>query len=234
MKSVLLTTAAAVVVAAAVAASAISAPAPAPTIAAVPERAANFQLTDTSRLAHELHYFRDAPAIVLMSQVNGGKTSRDVAAQLAKLQTQYKAQGVLFYAINSKDSRDAAAAEAKAQKFAFPVLMDELQLVGEQLGIQREGEIFVVAPKTGFKVAYHGTLAETSKAIDAVLAGKPVANPRVEVKAGNTIAFPERARKAEHAAISYSTEVAPIIQAKCVACHQEGGIAPFAMDSYDI
>ena len=234
MKSVLLTTAAAVVVAAAVAASAISAPAPAPSIAAVPERAANFQLTDTNRLAHELHYFKSAPAIVLMSQVNGGKVSRETAAQLAKLQTAYKDQGVLFYAINSTDTRDAAAAEAKAQKFAFPVLMDELQLVGEQLGIAREGEIFVVAPKTGFKVAYHGTVAETSKAIDAVLAGKAVATPRVEVKAGAAIAFPERAKKAEHAAISYSTEVAPIIQEKCVACHQEGGIAPFAMDSYDI
>ena len=112
MKSVLLTTAAAVVVAAAVAASAISAPAPAPSIAAVPERAANFQLTDTNRLAHELHYFKSAPAIVLMSQVNGGKVSRETAAQLAKLQTAYKDQGVLFYAINSKDTRDAAAGVA--------------------------------------------------------------------------------------------------------------------------
>ena len=234
MKSVLLTTAAAVVVAAAVAASAISAPAPAPTIAAVPERAANFQLTDTNRLAHELHYFKSAPAIVLVSQVNGGKVSREAARQLSKLQTQYKDQGVLFYAINSKDTRDAAAAEAQSQKFTFPILMDELQLVGEQLGISREGEVFVVAPKTGFKVAYHGTVNETSKAIDAVLAGKPVANPRIEVKSGNAIAFPERGRKAEHANISYSTDVAPIIQEKCVACHQEGGIAPFAMDSYDI
>ena len=128
MKSVLLTTAAAVVVAAAVAASAISAPAPAPTIAAVPERAANFQLTDTSRLAHELHYFRDAPAIVLMSQINGSAASRANAAQLEKLQTAYKANGVLFYMLNSKDSRDAAAAEAKAQGYDIPILLDELQL----------------------------------------------------------------------------------------------------------
>ena len=65
------------------------------------------------------------------------------------------------------------------QKFAMPVLMDELQLVGEQLGIQREGEVFVIEPKTGFKVAYHGPVSQTAKAIDAVLAGKPVANPRV-------------------------------------------------------
>ena len=112
--------------------------------------------------------------------------------------------------------------------------MDELQLVGEQLGVQREGEVFVLEPKTGFKVAYHGPVADTSKAIDAVLAGKAVATPRVEVKAGSTITFPERAKKAEHAAISYSTEISTIIQEKCVACHQEGGIAPFAMNSYEV
>ena len=120
MRSVLLTTVAAVVTAAAIAASAVSAPAP--TIAAVPERVGNFQLTDTTRLAHELGYFKYAPAIVLMSQVNGGKVSRETAAELNKLQAKYKDQGVLFYGINSKDSRDAAAAEVKAQKIAFPVL----------------------------------------------------------------------------------------------------------------
>jgi hypothetical protein len=232
MKSVLLTTAAAVVTAAAIAASAISAPAP--TAAAVPEKVGNFQLTDTTRLAHELGYFKYAPAIVLMSQVNGGKVSREAAAQLSKLQAAYKDKGVLFYMINSTDTRDAAAAEVKSQKFSVPVLMDELQLVGEQLGVQREGEIFLLDPKAGFKVAYHGPVAQTSKAIDAVLAGKPVANPRVDVKAGQVIAFSDRGKEAAHAAISYAKEVAPIIQAKCVVCHQEGGIAPFAMDSYEI
>ncbi len=234
MKSVLLTSVAAVVTAAALAATAISAPAPAPSIAAVPERVGNFQLTDTTRLAHELLYYRYAPAIVLMSQTNGSKVSRESGAQLGKLQAAYKDKGVLFYMINSKDTRDAAAAEVASQKFTVPVLIDELQLVGEQLGVQREGEIFVIEPKAGFKVAYHGPIGETSKAIDAVLAGKAVANPRVEVKTGNEIKFASRGKEAGFSNISYSKDVAPIIQDKCVACHQDGGIAPFAMDSYDI
>ena len=42
-----------------------------------------------------------------------------------------------------------------------------------------------------------------------------------------------RLRSAISVAVNNS-KVAPIIQAKCVACHQEGGIAPFAMDSYEI
>ncbi len=234
MKSILFTTAIAAVVAIAGVSSVVAAPAP--TTGLVPEKAGNFQLTDTTRLAHELFYFKYAPAIVLMSQTNGSTVSRQAAADLAKIQAKYKDQGVLFYMMNSNvdQSRDATAAEAKSQKFAMPVLMDELQLVGEQLGVQRDGEVFVLEPKSGFKVAYHGPVSKTAAAIDSVLAGKAVATPRVEVKAGKAINFAERGKAAEHANISYTNDVAPIIQEKCVACHQEGGIAPFKFDSYEV
>ncbi|HEY7798309.1 MAG TPA: hypothetical protein VIA80_06070, partial [Hyphomonadaceae bacterium] len=251
MKSVVTATAIAAVLA--VGALAVPAVFAAPTASAIPEKAGNFQLTDHTRLAHELFYFDYVPAIVLMSQTNGSKLSREAAAELAKVQAAYKDKGVLFYMINSNlgDSRDEAAAEAKAQKFTMPVLMDELQLVGEQLGYEREGEIFIITPKDGFKVAYHGPLddrfakstpnvkaaakdAYVAKALDSILAGKPVANPRVDVKAGKTIAFPERGKAVEHANISYSKEISAILQEKCVTCHQEGGIAPFAMNSYEV
>ncbi len=250
MKSVLLTTA---VAAALVAFAGVTAVTAAPTASAVPEKVGNFQLTDHTRLAHELYYFKYAPAIVLMSQTNGSKLSRDGAAELAKLQAAYKDKGVLFYMINSNltDSRDEAAAEVAKQGFKVPVLMDELQLVAEQLGVKREGEIFVIDPKNGFKVAYHGPIddrfaksapnvkaaakdAYTAKAIDAVLAGKTVANPRVDVNVGKTIALPEAGKTAQHANISYAKEIAPILQNKCVSCHQKGGIAPWAMDSYEV
>jgi hypothetical protein len=238
MRTVLLSTAAAAVLVGFIGVASVSA---APTSSPVPEKAGNFRLTDTTRLSHELYYYRTAPAIVLMSQTNGSKLSQTAAAELAKLQAAYKDKGVLFYMINSNlgDSREEAAAEAKKNKFAVPVLMDDLQLVGEQLGVQREGEVFVITPKDGFKIAYHGPLsstkdAYTANALDAVIAGKTVALPRVDVKAGKAIVFPEAGKAAEHANISYSKSVAPILQAKCVACHQKGGIGPFAMNSYEV
>ncbi|HVY89153.1 MAG TPA: redoxin domain-containing protein [Hyphomonadaceae bacterium] len=249
MKSVLMAAAAAGVLATVIGASAVMA---APTTSAVPETARDFQLTDTTRLAHELYYFRYAPAIVLMSQTDGSKLSRDAGAELGKLQAAYKDKGVLFYMINSNltQSREDAAAEVAKAKFTVPVLMDEQQLVGEQLGVKREAEVYVLDPKANFKIAYHGPLddrfakgspnlksaakdAYTSNAIDAVLAGKPVSKPRVDITQGQTISFPEAGKTAEHANISYSKTVAPIIQAKCVACHEKGGIAPFAFDSYE-
>ena len=131
MKRVLVTTAIAAAIAVAGISSVVAAPAP--TTGLVPEKVGNFQLTDTTRLAHELYYFKYAPAIVVMSQSNGSKASREGAAELAKLQAAYKDQGVLFYMVNSNlsQSREETAKEAKSQKFAMPVLMDELQLVGE-------------------------------------------------------------------------------------------------------
>ena len=234
MKSALLASTMAAAIVGVVALVSFSATAAPTTTVSTPERADNFQLTDTTRLAHELHYFKNAKAIVLMSQINGSEGSRKAAAQLEKIKASYPDKGVLFYMINSKDTRDAAAIEVKKQGYDIPVLMDEMQLVGESLGVQREGEVFIVDPQSGFRISYHGPVAETAKALDAVLSGKPVANARIEVKTGAQIAFAERGKAVEHANISYSNDVAPILQAKCVSCHQKGGIAPFAMNSFEV
>ncbi len=253
MKSVWISTVTAAALVAALGVASVTAAPNVQETARVPDRIGDFQLTDTTRLGHRLSYFKYAPAIVLMSQTNGSPLSRAAAGELARLQAAYKDKGVLFYMINSNlsDSREAAAAEAAANKFAVPVLMDDLQLVGEQLNIQREGEVFVIDPKAGFKVSYHGPLddrfakagpnaksspknAYAAAAVDAVLAGQPVADPRIDVKVGKAISFPERAKSTEFTKISYSKTVAPILQQKCVTCHQKGGIAPFAMNSYEV
>ena len=228
----------------------------APTMSApvtVATRADNFQLTDHTRLAHELHYFQYAPAIVIMSQSNGSKMSREAAVELEKTAAAYRSKGVLFYLMNSNlgQSREQAAAEAQRLKISMPILMDELQLVGESLGVQKDGEIFVINPQKNFEIAYHGPLddrfakaspnakaavkeAYVARALDSVLAGQPVTKARVESRGGSAIAFPERARSAQFANISYSEDVSPILQEKCVTCHQKGGIGPFAMNSYEV
>lgn len=200
-----------------------------------PQTVDDFQLTDHTRLAHRLYYFGYAPAIVLMTRENGSAASKAGAAELQKLADQHGGKGVLFYLLDSKlgDSRDAAAAEAKAQGLSIPILMDEQQLVGEQLGVTREGEVFVINPKT-WTVAYRGPVSGAGAAIAAVAAGQPAPQARVAMTTGRVIAFPERDRAASFARISYAKDIAPILQDKCVTCHLNGGIGPFAMDSYDV
>ena len=197
--------------------------------AVTPQRADDFQLTDHTRMAHRLYYYAYAPAIVLMSGSVGS------AADLARLDAAYKAKGVLSFVVDSHlgDNREAVAAEAAKRGVTIPILMDEQQLVGESLGVQREGEVFVINPKT-WEVAYHGPLAQAAPALDEVLAGKPVAAPRLAVNEGRAVSFPGRAHAAHYARISYAKDVAPILQAKCVSCHIAGGIGPFAMTGYDV
>jgi peroxiredoxin len=235
MKRALLATAA---VLAGVAVAGIAAPVglAADTPNATPQHVDDFQLTDHTRLAQHLYYFGYTPAIVMMTRSNGSAYSQKADAELQKLADAYKAKGVIVWALDSNlaDSRDAVAAEAAKEGLSVPVLMDEQQLVGEQLGVQREGEVFVINPKT-WAVAYRGPLdGHANAAVDALLAGHAPETARLAVTAGNALSFPDKARAAEFANISYSREVAPILQEKCVSCHVSGGIGPFAMNSYDI
>ncbi|HEX2815732.1 MAG TPA: redoxin domain-containing protein [Phenylobacterium sp.] len=234
MKRVLLATAAI----AGLAFAGLAAPAgiAADTPSATPQHVDDFQLTDHTRLAQHLHYFGYTPAIVIMSRSNGTAFSHTADAELQKLSDAYKARGVVVWALDSNlaDSRDAVAATAAQESLTVPVLMDEQQLVGEQLKVQREGEVFVINPKT-WTVAYRGPLdGHASAAVDALLAGQTPQITRVSTTAGKTIAFPAEAHAADFANISYSKDVAPILQDKCVSCHIAGGIGPFAMNSYEL
>ncbi len=208
--------------------------APAPVLAA--NHVDDFQLTDNNLMAHQLYYYKYAPAIVIMSQVDGSKVSQANAAEMDKIAASYKDKGVIFFMLNSnlKDTREGIQAEAKKQGFTTPILWDEQQLVGENLGVQKEGEVFVIDTK-GWNVAYHGGLdgGLATKALDSVLASQPVQTAHADVKSGQAIAFPERAKSADFTKISYTNEVAPILEDKCVSCHVKGGIGPFTMDSYE-
>ncbi|MFI4965479.1 MAG: redoxin family protein [Caulobacterales bacterium] len=191
----------------------------------------NFMLVDADMEAHELYRLADAKAVVIVTQANGDAVMRGLAPNLKALKAAYAAKGVEFVMLNSnlKDSREAIQAEAAKAGYDTPILMDSYQLVGESLGVTRSAEVFVVNPKT-WSIAYRGALADgaTGAALDALAAGRPVTLAAAAPGRGAAIAFPERRAMT----VAYARDVAPILEAKCVACHQEGGIGPFAMTNY--
>ena len=199
--------------------------------ATAPANVDNFMLVDAALEAHELYRLSDASAVVIVSQANGDAAIRASAPALKTLAATYGAKGVEFLLLNSslKDSREAILAEADKAGFAVPVLMDSNQLVGEGLGVTRSAEAFVVNPKT-WQVVYRGPVAGVGAALDALAAGQPIPASNAALT-GAAIAFPERGKGAK---LTYVKDVAPILEAKCVACHQEGGIGPFAMSNYDM
>jgi len=217
--------------------------------AALPATVDNFMLADAELMGHELYRLSDAKAVVLVSYGVGCPISRAMTPEIKKLRDAYKAKGVEFLLIDSnlQDSREAILEETKEFALDIPVLLDTNQLVGEQLGVTRTAEVFVINPKT-WQVVYRGPLDDrvdyggaqkanvtsyASNALDALMAGKPVQQVSMQTK-GCLIDFPERAKRAQHTKISYAKDVAPILEAKCVECHQPGSIGPFAMTSYEM
>ena len=213
-------------------------------MSAAPAKVDNFMLVDAQHMeAHELYRLADDKAIVLISTGVGCPIARAMTPALKALRDKYAAQGVEMFLVDSnlQDSRDAIAAEAKEYGIDIPILMDSNQIVGEALGVTRTAEVFVVNPKT-WTVAYHGPVNDASDygiqkaadkpfadiAISAVLRGE-VAPAATQASKGCLVDFPAREKKAQ---LTYVKDVAPILEAKCVACHEQGGIAPFAMNNY--
>ncbi|HEX2817197.1 MAG TPA: redoxin family protein [Phenylobacterium sp.] len=226
--------------------SANAASATEPMASAMPATVDNFMLVDAQHMeAHDLYRMADDKAVVLVSTGVGCPIARSMVPALKALRDKYAAQGVEMFLVDSnlQDSRDAIAAEAKEYGIDIPILMDSNQLVGESLGVTRTAEVFVITPKT-WKVAYHGPISDAADygvqkaaskefandALAAVVAGKP-APAATQASKGCLVDFPNRG-KASATKISYVKDVAPILEAKCVACHEEGGIGPFAMTNY--
>ncbi|HWW28936.1 MAG TPA: redoxin domain-containing protein [Steroidobacteraceae bacterium] len=199
----------------------------------------NFRLTDEKGQSHELYYLSDMKAVVLMATGNGCDAARATAKSLGVLRQKYQAQGVEFLAIDSnlEDTSEAIAKEIALTTSKIPVLIDDLQLIGESLGLTRNGEVLIVNAQN-WHVIYRGAAAAGSNdyvaaALDAALSGTPVKVAETSAQ-GCAILMPERDRRTAHAQISYEKTIAPMLSSHCVACHREGGIAPWQMSSYDM
>ena len=212
-------------------------------------RVDDFQLLDHMGVAHRLFYYSDAPAIVVMTQGNGCPIVRNAVPAYRQVRDNYQEQGVKFFLLNSnlQDNKTTIAKEVADFGFDIPVLVDENQLVGESLNVTRTAEVFVIDPKSR-KIVYHGPVDDRltyqnqkakaefsylSDALDAVIAGGTVKISQVDAP-GCIVNFPERDNKERHTNISYHDTIAPILEERCVECHQVGGIGPWAMTSYDM
>ncbi|MEJ2089757.1 MAG: redoxin family protein, partial [Gammaproteobacteria bacterium] len=213
------------------------------------ERVDNFRLLDQRGDSHELYYYNDMKAVVVMVQGNGCPIVRNAMPRFKELRDQYADQGVQFFMLNSnlQDNRQTIAREAEEFGYDIPILIDDTQIIGESLDLIRTGEVFVLDPKT-WSVAYYGAMDDRltyenqkkeatehylKDAIESLVAGKPVEVAHKDAL-GCLINFPEKQRRAQHANISYSKEIAPMLADNCVSCHREGGIGPWAMTDYNM
>ncbi len=200
----------------------------------VAQRVDDFQLSDQDYQGRRLYKMQDAKAIVLISYAAGDATVRAEASTYMALKDAYATRGVEFLMVDSVigETRGEAAPAAKAAGLDMPILFDYEQLVGESLGLERAAEALVIDPRS-WTIAFRGPAgsASTKRALDSLLEGKTVALPAEPVR-GGVVSFPMKAASTK-AAISYARDVAPIVQEKCAVCHQQGGLGPMKLTSYE-
>ena len=204
----------------------------------------NFRLTDHQRHSHELFYYADAPAVVMMTVTADSDFGHDAIEALAEIRDEYEAQGVRFYLLNPNegDSRAEMRAAMAEVGVDMPVLMDERQLVAESMSMDTTGEVFVINPRTGFQLAYRGPVngrlggqgrtPYVANALDALIAGEDVPVTEIAMSRGDEVALPYSDAMA-HQNISYTDDIAPVLVERCGGCHVAGGIAPWELSDYE-
>jgi peroxiredoxin len=207
----------------------------------------DFALLDHQGIFHQLSRYADQKAVVIFVQGNGCPIARLAVPALKAVRDKFADQGVKFLLLNANVQDDLRSIRQEASEFAidFPILIDESQLVAESLGVERTCEVFVIDPQKK-SVVYRGPLDDRldyavqkpaaehnflEAALTLLLTGKAVDIKGPEVK-GCRLSYPTRQADGKRA-ISYAREIAPIVQSRCVECHQKGGIGPFAMNSHE-
>ena len=203
----------------------------------------NFRLVDHTGRAQELYYEVKRKVIVLVFTEPGDPSALRTARAVRRLRDAFPTADVAVWQLSPGQRVDRtllAAAQATYAVDDVPALHDGAQLVAMELGAATSGETFVL-DAGAWTLAYRGPLTDADpanaldqprrayveEAVTARLARTPVATPRVADRAG---AWPLDLPAAP--GIDYATQIAPIIQKRCVECHAPGGIAPRAFTSY--
>ena len=190
-------------------------------------RVGDFSLLDQNGTFHHMAWYDDHKAIAFLVQLNGSEQTHAAAADYARMQSRFDADGVEFMMLNpAGESRSSIKQELDTLALQIPVLIDDAQIISAAMGVDKSGEAFLYDPRS-FEVIYRGSVAGLEKALEEVVAGQSISTPAVAMS-GSDVQY----NMVSSAGVSYSRDVAPILADNCATCHREGGIAPFAMDSH--
>lgn len=186
---------------------------------------------------------RERDAVVLVFVSVDCPLAKLYAPRLDELARRYA--GRAAFAAVASDGLDGPADRerfARLHALSFPVLADPSAALARRFGARRSPEAIVLDRSR--RVAYRGriddqfavgvqrpraTKSELCDALDAVLAGRPVAVPVTEAP-GCPLPLPDAGRP--DAGVTYSRDVAPLLQRRCQVCHRPGRAGPFSLMTY--
>jgi peroxiredoxin/mono/diheme cytochrome c family protein len=216
-------------------------------------RVDDFSLADAYGQKRNLSDYEDRKLVVLAFLGTDCPRSRLYGPRLADLAKKYQPSGVAFLGIssNTQDNITKLKSFARIHGIEFPILKDLGNVLADRLGALRVPEVFLLDDQrvvryrgriddqyglqtnaNGRVVAYQLSVprrADLAIAIDELLAGKNVSVAQTDAS-GCLIG---RERKVEQVGdVTYSKQIARVLNKHCVVCHREGQIGPFSLTGY--
>jgi thiol-disulfide isomerase/thioredoxin len=156
--------------------------------------ALQFALRDTEGIAHSPNEWAQARAVVLYFVTTDCPLSNGYAPEMNRIEQAYAPRGVFFYAVQGDTTIPDEEVRRHAREFGyrFPALLDPRQVLAGHTGatvtpeavvLSREGAVLYLGRIDNKVEDFGKTRVEATEfdlrdALDAVLAGRPVAHPR--------------------------------------------------------
>ena len=172
--------------------------------------------------------------------------SNKLAPELARIEKDYGDKNVAVLLINTAATGEAAEARAFAtdHHLKAKLIADPDRAIQKALSATTSTEVFVLdAART---LVYRGALNDQyglgyskeaatkhylREALDAVLQGN---SPELAATTapGCALDGADATPVARSTGLTYHRDISRILQANCVACHHQGGLAPFGLETY--
>ena len=150
-----------------------------------------------------------------------------IAMKLNSISQQAGQLGMIFYGVftGNDDHWKSVSHYAKEKAFTFPVILDGDGNLRQLLQPQAVPEAFILGKHSN--ILYQGGLVEISAAFanakqDKVFSSNEKPDDTCDVSTYDTASED----------LTYNQHIAGLIQANCVECHRQNGIAPFHLENY--
>ena len=169
---------------------------------------------------------------------------------LNALHTEAEAHGLSLYGILSNPAITWQESVDFANEFgaSFPVILDSTGDLALRLGPRVTAESFAIS--TADRIVYRGRIDDRFAAVGRLRTriGSHDLRTVIEALAGGGEPEPYETEAigcfhhvwdepgtngAGLGEVTYNRHVAPLLEANCVECHRQGGIAPFSLEGYD-
>ena len=196
---------------------------------------------------HRLSDFANKKAVVFAMTGTGCPLCLKYSPSLAAIEEAYRGKDVAFVFVNPNESERGDRLPQAVRKYGFhgPYVSDGQKSLPAIFDAKTTTEVFVVdqartlvyrgAVDDQYGFAYSLDAPRNSYLTDALDAVLQARTPETQATTspGCELFYNTTREPKSPQAITYHNRISRIIQANCLECHREGGIAPIALESYE-